>query len=99
VVETNVHYPTDTNLLFDAIRKTIQICAELSSDLGLTEWRQSAYNIQQFKRSYRKIQKLKHQGNAGSNGYTRVFHEERTSKGVTASFVEPETWIGGVRQR
>jgi len=60
VVETNVHYPTDTNLLFDAIRKTIQICAELSSDFGLTEWRQSAYNIQQFKRSYRKIQKLKH---------------------------------------
>jgi len=25
VVETNVHYPTDTNLLFDAVRKMIQL--------------------------------------------------------------------------
>lgn len=60
VVETNVHYPTDTNLLFDAIRKTIQICAGLSLAFGLTEWRQSEYQIRQFKYSYRKIQKLKH---------------------------------------
>ena len=27
VVETNVHYPTDINLLFDATRKTIAECA------------------------------------------------------------------------
>jgi hypothetical protein len=26
VVETNVHYPTDINLLFDATRKTIAEC-------------------------------------------------------------------------
>ena len=31
VVETDVHYPTDTNLLFDAIRKMISILAIISS--------------------------------------------------------------------
>ena len=30
VVKTDVHYPTDINLLFDAIRKTIEECARLS---------------------------------------------------------------------
>jgi hypothetical protein len=60
VVETHVHFPTDTNLLFDAIRKTIETCAHLSGDHGLTTWRQSAYNIRQFKKSYRHIQRLRH---------------------------------------
>lgn len=59
-METNVHYPTDINLLFDAIRKTIGICAQLSADHGLGAWRQSSYHIRQFKKSYRFIQRLKH---------------------------------------
>ena len=60
VVETNVHFPTDINLLFDAIRKTVQTCAQLSSAYGLTEWRQSAHIVGQFKKCYRRIQALKH---------------------------------------
>ena len=59
VVETNVHYPTDINLLLDAIRKTIEICADLCAANGLTEWRQSAYQVRQFKKSYRQVQQLK----------------------------------------
>jgi hypothetical protein len=60
VVETHVHYPTDINLLWDAIRKTIEICADLCQGHGLTEWRQSAYNLRQFKKLYRRAQKLRH---------------------------------------
>jgi hypothetical protein len=60
VAETNVHFPTDINLLFDAIRKTIQSCGDLSEANGLPGWRQSAYNIRQFKKTYRKIQRLRH---------------------------------------
>ena len=60
VVETHVHYPTDINLLWDAIRKTIEISADLCQVHGLTEWRQSEYNLRQFKRLYRHAQKLKH---------------------------------------
>ena len=60
VVETHVHYPTDINLLWDAMRKTIEIAAELGQAHGLTEWRQSAYNLRELKKLYRQAQKLKH---------------------------------------
>ena len=60
VVETHVHYPTDINLLWDAIRKTIQIAADLCRTQGLTEWRQSAHHVRQFKKLFRQVQKLKH---------------------------------------
>ncbi len=60
VVETDVHFPTDTNLLLDAIRKTIETCADLANANGLTEWRQSAYNIRQLRKAYLKIQRMRH---------------------------------------
>lgn len=60
VVETDVHFPTDINLLLDAIRKSIEECAQWSEVNGLPGWRQSAYNIRQFKKQYRVVQKLKH---------------------------------------
>lgn len=60
VVETHVHYPTDINLLWDAIRKTIEISADLCQTYGLSDWRQSAHNLREFKKLYRHAQKLKH---------------------------------------
>lgn len=59
VVETHVHYPTDINLLYDAIRKVIQLTAQLSERYQLTEWRQQAYNVKQVKRMLRKVEKKK----------------------------------------
>ena len=60
VVETDVHYPTDTNLLFDAMRKTISLIATVCSEIGITAWRQSDYNIKSVKGLLRGIQRLKH---------------------------------------
>jgi IS5 family transposase len=60
VVETDVHYPTDTNLLFDAMRKLISLIAIICSEIGVTAWRQSDHNIKSVKRLLRGIQKLKH---------------------------------------
>ena len=59
VVETDVHYPTDLNLLLDAVRKSIETCAQLCKDEGLSDWRQSKYNIGQLKKLYRRLQSLK----------------------------------------
>jgi IS5 family transposase len=59
VVETDVHYPTDTNLLFDAMRKMINLIAIICSEIGITAWRQSHHNILKVKRLLRGIQKLK----------------------------------------
>lgn len=60
VVETDVHYPTDINLLFDAVRKMIQLAACITESLGMTLWRQHSYNIRSFKKLYRLVQRLKH---------------------------------------
>lgn len=60
VLKTDVHFPTDINLLYDAIRVLIRECAHWSKDLALPEWRQYQYNLKQFKKHYRKIQKLRH---------------------------------------
>lgn len=59
VVETNVHYPTDINLLFDAMRKVITLVATLCTLCGLNGWRQSDHNIKTVKRRFRTAQQLK----------------------------------------
>jgi transposase, IS5 family len=59
VVETDVHYPTDANLLYDAMRKMITLIAVVCSEVGITQWRQSHHNIQKIKRLLRNIQKLR----------------------------------------
>jgi hypothetical protein len=59
VVETDVHYPTDINLLLDAVRKTITLTADYADMTGVGGWRQSEYNVRQVKKVHRKAQKMK----------------------------------------
>lgn len=59
VVETNVHYPTDINLLFDAMRKVIILTANFCKRHQLSDWRQSAYNIRLVKKLMRSAQNKK----------------------------------------
>jgi hypothetical protein len=60
VLKTDVHFPTDINLLYDAIRVLIRDCVYWSKDYALPEWRQHQCNLRRFKAQYRKIQKLRH---------------------------------------
>ena len=60
VVETDVHDPTDINLLYDAVRKVIQTSAGLCETVGLTDWRQHVYNVQCLKKIFRRTQQIKH---------------------------------------
>jgi hypothetical protein len=59
VVETHVHFPTDINLLLDAMRKSITLTAQWCEELGMTEWRQWAYNLRQVKQAMRSAQNKK----------------------------------------
>lgn len=59
VVKTNVHFPTDINLLWDAMRKVIQLTAVLCSEFGITAWRQGHHNVLTVKKAYRKARQLK----------------------------------------
>jgi len=59
VVETDVHYPTDINLLYDAMRKLITFTADYSDHNNIIGWRQSQYNIRTIKKACRNVQQLK----------------------------------------
>ena len=59
VVETGVHYPTDINLLFDAMRKVITLTAQWCGEHEVGDWRQHAYNLRRIKRLMRAAQNKK----------------------------------------
>lgn len=59
VVETDVHYPTDINLLLDAIRKVVFLSGRLFGELGITEWRQYRHIFRKIKKQFNFIRKLK----------------------------------------
>ena len=60
MVETDVHFPTDINLLFDSIRKVVTLISRLCGELDLKGWRNSADNIKKVKKLFHKARKLKH---------------------------------------
>lgn len=60
VVKTNVHFPTDISLLYDSVRKSLKLCADLAVLHGVPGYRQFKHTIKQFKKQYRFIQILKH---------------------------------------
>ena len=91
VVETDVHFPTDINLLWDAIRKTIQTCAQHSEAHDLTEWRQSAHLLRTFKKSYRHIQKLKH--STSKDETKREAKQEQINEAHRVYIGQAETYV------
>ncbi len=59
VLETNVHYPTDINLLWDAIRKIITLIAAEFDTQEITQWRQSKYILRKIKKLFTRARRLK----------------------------------------
>ena len=59
VVETDVDYPTDTKLLFDALRKVIELLMRLCKTGGLSDWQDGRNEIKRLKKLLRHIQRLK----------------------------------------
>jgi len=57
VLETNVHYPTDANLLWDASRKCIEISTALSDIFNLEGWRKHLDWKSRIKTACRKFEK------------------------------------------
>ncbi len=58
-VETNVHFPTDINMLWDAMRKIVTIIIVMCRDLGIRGWRKGNDNLKKVKRLFRAVQNLK----------------------------------------
>jgi IS5 family transposase len=59
VVETDVHFPTDINLLWDAARKTLRLTHRLCELTRTEGWRQTFHLLKKVKGQYRAVQKLR----------------------------------------
>jgi hypothetical protein len=59
VVETDVHYPTDINLLWDATRKVLQLGHRLAKEYKIEGWRQALHNLRATKKLFREVQRLR----------------------------------------
>jgi hypothetical protein len=55
VVETNIHYPTESGLIGDGLRKVVTLAAELAEEHGLAGWRQHKHLLKNVKELVREI--------------------------------------------
>lgn len=58
VAETNVHWPTESSLIRDGLRKIIPLCLALAAALGLRGWRQHAHLFTKIKHLARDIDRI-----------------------------------------
>ena len=55
VVETNIHYPTESSLIYDGIRKVLELCSRIAVDSDLAGWRQWKHWLKQVRKLHLSI--------------------------------------------
>jgi hypothetical protein len=58
VVETDIHYPTESSLIWDGVRKIVPLCAALAAVLSVGGWRQQRHLQKRIKQSVRLISQI-----------------------------------------
>ena len=85
VLETDVHFPTDINLLLDAVRKIIFLTARACEQLDITDWRQYRHLYKNVKGLFNRANRLK--GSTSNNENQRLLRKNQI-KEVHASYVD-----------
>jgi hypothetical protein len=67
VVETNIHYPTESSLIGDGLRKVITLAADLAATHGLPGWRQYQHLLAKVKKIVRLINRASRAKNQGAD--------------------------------
>lgn len=76
VVETNIHWPTESSLIRDGVRKIITICVAIGAGLDLRGWRQHSHLLSKVKRVAREIDRIA--AKKGANYQERLKPKYRT---------------------
>lgn len=58
VVETNIHYPTESSLIVDGVRKVIELCLLLSATFDTLGWRQHEHLLKKVRQTARQISRI-----------------------------------------
>jgi IS5 family transposase len=76
VVETNIHYPTESTLIEDGLGKVVTLAAALAKTHGLPGWRQHEHLLRNLKEIVRQIQRASRAKSKGADrlkpGYQRL---------------------------
>jgi len=96
VLETNIHFPTDVNLQWDAGRKCLDTIKVLSDKYGIQGWRKFKFWYRKFKRTYRSLSKVcfgpgrknEERINELTKGYLRLAQEleEKISESIVKGY-------------
>ena len=70
VMETNIHYPTESSLIRDGLRKILEICSELAVGDSILGWRQHQHLWKRVKQLAREIDRIA--GKKGANYVARM---------------------------
>jgi hypothetical protein len=63
VAETNIHYPTESSLILDGLKKILAFAPELAGQLGVLGWRQHKSLWKKAKKAAREIGRIRKGGN------------------------------------
>jgi hypothetical protein len=77
VCETNVHYPTESSLIVDGLKKILVLAPQLAALIGFLGWRQSKSLFKKAKKANRELTRLKKGRNYQARleqGYEKLFH-------------------------
>lgn len=55
VIETNIHHPTESGLIYDGVQKIIEFAVTIATVMGLPGWRQHEHLLKQIKSLHRAI--------------------------------------------
>lgn len=58
VMETNIHYPTESSLIRDGLKKIISMCVEWAQEYVLSGWRQHDHLWKTIRKLVRKIERI-----------------------------------------
>lgn len=58
VAETNIHYPAESSLIFDGVRKTAELCVKLCEGFDIAGWRQHEHLLKKAKQTVRQIGRI-----------------------------------------
>ncbi len=76
VVETNIHYPTESSLIGDGLRKLLPLAAKLAEQQGLRGWRQHEHILKNVRKLVQKIGRASRaKGKGGPERLKKLYRE------------------------
>lgn len=76
VVETNIHYPTESSLIGDGLRKVVTLAARLAKEQRLPGWRQHEHWLRTVKQQVRDIGRASRAKSKGGPARLRAGYKE-----------------------